>query len=346
MAVVKDMFGFLTVPLTEDEQLARHASSLRAKKLVKAWQSVNPAGAAGGQEPRAASLKPLIRKGIPFEYRPSMWYLLSGASSKRSMYPVEHYQIISSQTPSAVEVRFAIEEDVRNSFRQHALFQSPQGLAALRRLLFAFYHHTAEAGYCRGLVHMAVFVLVVFGLHREEEAFWVLIALLEGKLLTSPTEQVALAAKVEQKVLERLVQKKLPKLYQHVSRTDGGFTALTSTWFSCAFTTALPAETTVRVWDALMLEGRKVLLRVAIALLKKYEGALLSCTREEAMKRVLETRCIRTYDDEVLLQLAFKGIGSMPNATINTIRCEACKDVALRQEQLHLRLSGVLTHVM
>lgn len=38
--------------------------------------------------------------------------------------------------------------------------------------------------------------------------------------------------------------------------------------FPCLFTATLPAETTARVWDALMVEGPKVLFRVGLALLK------------------------------------------------------------------------------
>ena len=43
---------------------------------------------------------------------------------------------------------------------------------------------------------------------------------------------------------------------------------MTRSWFSSLFCTALPAETAVRIWDVLFLEGPKILFRVALALFK------------------------------------------------------------------------------
>ena len=43
---------------------------------------------------------------------------------------------------------------------------------------------------------------------------------------------------------------------------------VTRSWFSSLFCTALPAETAVRIWDVLFLEGPKILFRVALALFK------------------------------------------------------------------------------
>ena len=43
---------------------------------------------------------------------------------------------------------------------------------------------------------------------------------------------------------------------------------VTRSWFSSLFCTALPAETAVRIWDVLFLEGPKILFRTALALFK------------------------------------------------------------------------------
>lgn len=43
---------------------------------------------------------------------------------------------------------------------------------------------------------------------------------------------------------------------------------VTRSWFSSLFCTALPAETSVRIWDVLFLEGPKILFRAALALFK------------------------------------------------------------------------------
>jgi hypothetical protein len=40
---------------------------------------------------------------------------------------------------------------------------------------------------------------------------------------------------------------------------------LATDWFLCLFCTSLPIESAARVWDALLCEGPKVLLRVGLA---------------------------------------------------------------------------------
>jgi Rab-GTPase-TBC domain len=46
--------------------------------------------------------------------------------------------------------------------------------------------------------------------------------------------------------------------------------------YLCLYATSLPMETVARVWDTLMIEGPKILFRVAIAILKRLEPGLLA----------------------------------------------------------------------
>lgn len=50
---------------------------------------------------------------------------------------------------------------------------------------------------------------------------------------------------------------------------------LATDWYLCLYATSLPAETAARVWDALFLEGRKVLHRMGLALLGKAAPQLM-----------------------------------------------------------------------
>ena len=49
-------------------------------------------------------------------------------------------------------------------------------------------------------------------------------------------------------------------------------------WFLCLFCKTVPPETAARVWDALLLEGPKVVFRVALAILKICQKDLLLAT--------------------------------------------------------------------
>jgi Rab-GTPase-TBC domain len=73
---------------------------------------------------------------------------------------------------------------------------------------------------------------------------------------------------LDQGVLEALVSKRCPKLIGALHLKEASLSDLTGSWFPTLFTTALPAETAVRVWDCLFTEGSKILYRIALALLK------------------------------------------------------------------------------
>ena len=60
---------------------------------------------------------------------------------------------------------------------------------------------------------------------------------------------------------------------------EGGFqlAVFTLPWFICLFINTLPFITVMRVWDVIMFEGDKALIRIALALLSIGERDLLKC---------------------------------------------------------------------
>ena len=83
---------------------------------------------------------------------------------------------------------------------------------------------------------------------------------------------------MDQKVLEMLVQQQIPDLQKRLR--EGGFELVMFTlpWFICLFINTLPFITVMRVWDVIMFEGDKALIRIALALLSIGERELLGCT--------------------------------------------------------------------
>lgn len=62
-----------------------------------------------------------------------------------------------------------IEKDIRRTFPGHRIFETPEGLNALRRVLVAYSVHNQEVGYCQSLNYICA-VLLLFV--NEEDAFW------------------------------------------------------------------------------------------------------------------------------------------------------------------------------
>eukprot|EP00955_Chlamydomonas_euryale_P005026 53602-Chlamydomonas_euryale.AAC.1 len=193
-----------------------------------------------------------------------------------------------------------------------------------------------ELHYSKGLHQMAAFVLVVFGLAHEEAAFWTLVALLRKRLFPEAGGDVLLGAYVEQGVLEQLLAKKHSRVTAHISSMGWTLSDLTKGWIDMLFTSHLPPETAVRVWDAVMSEGVKVVHRVALALLKRHEAVLLGCHELSVTKKVLELRMKQLSDDAQLLAAAFTGVGSMPSALLGAMRGSVRRSAACaRFVELH-----------
>lgn len=77
------------------------------------------------------------------------------------------------------------------------------------------------------------------------------------------------------KALDELLSQKMPRLAAHLHELEADVSILATDWYLTLFATSMPAETVVRVWDALFNEGSKVLFRISLALLKDQEEHLL-----------------------------------------------------------------------
>ena len=102
----------------------------------------------------------------------------------------------------------------------------------------------------------------------------------------SPT---LLGLRTEQAVFAELLAWKLPRLSAHLEKHAVVAELFVTRWFVAIFANALPVETTLRVWDAFLLEGVKVLHRIGLAVLRVAEPRLLAC-RSAAAPTLCRTR--------------------------------------------------------
>jgi hypothetical protein len=102
-----------------------------------------------------------------------------------------------------------------------------------------------------------------------------------------------------------------------------------------------PTQSAVRVWDALFLEGPKVLFRVAVSLLKASEPTLLLQDNPGELLRAVRRCAGEVHDRDALMRLAFDGVGSMPMERIRQFRehnqREVDSEFAARETRLKLR---------
>ncbi|KAJ3004717.1 hypothetical protein NUW54_g4683 [Trametes sanguinea] len=175
------------------------------------------------------------------------------------------------------------------------------GVEKLRRVLMAYSRRNPAVGYCQGMNLITSTLLLVHA--DEEEAFWVLAAIIERILPEEFFSPSLLSSRACPLVLLDYVKDLMPKLSAHLSELGVDLAAICFSWFLSLFTDCLPVETLFRVWDVFMVDGVDVLFRVAFAILRINEQELMRCSSIPAVYVALESLPNRMWEADKLLQV-------------------------------------------
>ena len=174
-----------------------------------------------------------------------------------------------------------IEKDLRRTFPSNSHFNSQSGLSSLRSLLLAYSIRNPKVGYCQSMNFLSAFLLLNMD---PPYAFWVLSSMVECLLPADYYSLHMVGSRSDQRVLLGCLSWKLPSLHSHLvsigcaSADDESvpmLEPLTCAWYLCVFVNSLPLSLALRVWDCFLHEGRKVLLRVGLSIMKTCQKALL-----------------------------------------------------------------------
>ena len=97
----------------------------------------------------------------------------------------------------------------------------------------------------------------------------------------------------------------MPKIYKKLVEKEAYPTMYASQWFFTLFTNCLPFELLVRIFDCYLLEGEKIIYRVALAILKVNEQQLLNSKHFEDFMENLRNCTKNTKDVQSFLNIAF-----------------------------------------
>lgn len=225
----------------------------------------------------------LLRSGIPPHLRGRVWWMCSGAAEKQSAARDSYPDLVKRLHTLSKCASMEIEKDLPRTFPvdQHTASEDQfrhTSMGELRRILQAYSLRNPTIGYCQSMNFLAAVLLHHM---EEEEAFWVLVAMVEELTPHYHTRSMA-GSRADQRVFSDLVQQKLPALYEHMQSLGVDFEPFTLKWFLCSFLNTLPFEPVMRIWDVLFCEGSHVLLRVGLALLKLNQPRIMAC--DDAME--------------------------------------------------------------
>ncbi|KAI0076001.1 TBC-domain-containing protein [Panus rudis PR-1116 ss-1] len=243
----------------------------------------------------------LIRSGIPLAYRAKVWFECSGALEMRE--PGLFTDLLEGVGAGAGNeaVLREIEKDVGRTMPLNVFFgRVGAGVSKLRRVLTAYSRRNPAVGYCQGMNLVTSTLLLVHA--DEEEAFWVLSAIIEKLLPEDFFSPSLLSSRACPLVLQDYVQELLPKLHTHLTHLGVDLPAICFSWFLSLFTDCLPIETLFRVWDVFLIDGIDVLFRVALSILRTNEQELLSCESIPAVYVALESLPNRMWKADKLIK--------------------------------------------
>uniref|UniRef100_UPI00398F5FE6 TBC1 domain family member 30-like n=1 Tax=Pristiophorus japonicus TaxID=55135 RepID=UPI00398F5FE6 len=275
--------------------------------------------------------------GIPKRWRQRVWVTLA-----------DHYlQSISIDWEKTKHIflneQRNLDEDALGIQIDKDLHQSSSNLysgtdmepfhSALKRLLLAYAHWNRRIGYCQGFIIPAAVILKV--MERDEgDALKVLVYLLERVLPDNYFANTLSALTVDVAVFHDLLKIKLPELSHHLDRlcraaknTNDGrcmlppTSVVTMQWFLTLFTSCLPKETILRVWDAVFFEGSEVLLRVALAIWAQLGEWIKKCQSPDEVSKWLSQEMMETklMDCSELMQAVYS-MASFPFPQVVELR--------------------------
>uniref|UniRef100_A0A8C9L4S2 TBC1 domain family member 9 n=1 Tax=Pavo cristatus TaxID=9049 RepID=A0A8C9L4S2_PAVCR len=212
---------------------------------------------------RTEKIRKLVAMGIPESLRGKLWLLFSDAVTDLASHPGYYVHLVEASMGKCCMVTEEIERDLHRSLPEHPAFQSETGIAALRRVLTAYAHRNPKIGYCQSM-NILTSVLLLYA--KEEEAFWLLVAVCE-RMLPDYFNRRVIGAQVDQSVFEELIKEQLPELAEHMKDLTT-LASISLSWFLTLFLSIMPLESAVNVVDCFFYDGIKAIFQLGLAILE------------------------------------------------------------------------------
>ncbi|XP_018524298.1 TBC1 domain family member 10A isoform X2 [Lates calcarifer] len=217
---------------------------------------------------KSSKVKVQCQKGIPASLRAKCWPLLCAAADRMKQNE-NLYESLDSQ-PALQSWVDVIERDLDRQFPFHEMFLSKDGHGqrGLFRVLKAYTQYQPEEGYCQAQGPVAAVLLMNM---PAEEAFWCLVQISEQYLpgYYSPLLEGVL---FDAGMLTWVLKRTCPAAHKHLQHHGVEPLMFATDWLMCLFTRHLPFNTLLRVWDLFFCHGVRVLLQVAVVLVRRVLG--------------------------------------------------------------------------
>lgn len=281
-----------------------------------------------------AKLKRYVRKGIPKELRGDIWMEICGAADQMRARPF-WFAELREQELKDEDMKQQIAKDLHRTFPDNENFlceydektdsrvNIKDKIIDMQQVLEAFCIAHPDNGYCQGLNFLCGMLLIVT--QCQEKSFW-LLTVLTQEILPNYYSESMFEMRVDQQVIDGLVQHKMPTLHKRLAETDVSIPLLSTKWFICLFADNLPTETVLRIWDSLFYEGSKIIFRVAVAIFKRHSQKMMTIKDPGTLYEYAKDMTGKELDcHDFMVNGVFdkKIVGSFPSSKITKLREEA-----------------------
>ena len=251
-----------------------------------------------------SKLKERTRKGIPDSLRGYIWQKFAEIDK----YKIEnkYNELLNDKQPLDKATENVIIKDLDRTFPSNFFFKDKYGSGQrkLYHVLTCYSKFNKNTGYVQGMGFISALFLTYMD---EESSFYLLHSLmkkyqLEGVYLPDFPE-----LKKHFYVLLILLKKHLPKIYEVFKSCDMMPSMYASEWFITLFCRELNFKYLVRFFDVFLLEGRKIIYRIGLALLKLRENEFINA-KKGGISSVMTVmhEIYSNIDIETLFKIAFK----------------------------------------
>ncbi|KAL4658085.1 small G protein signaling modulator 3 isoform X1 [Arapaima gigas] len=301
------------------------------------WDQISPCLA------RSDRLRSLVLGGIPHSMRPQLWMRLSGALQKKRTSEISYREIIKNSSNDDTTAAKQIEKDLLRTMPSNACFCSLQsvGVPRLRRVLRGLAWLYPDIGYCQG-TGMVVSCLLLF--LEEEDALWMMCALIEDLLPPSYFSSTLLGVQTDQRVLRQLIVQYLPPLDRLLQEHDIELSLITLHWFLTSFASVVDIRVLLRIWDLLFYDGSVVLFQVTLGMLKIKEEELVSSENSASIFNTLSDLPSQLEDGAMVLGEAVRLAGTLSQESLEAQRHKHLAYILAEQAQLNSNSSHIFTN--
>lgn len=260
------------------------ARKLRDKPKMRLWLEYMREHGRNITLVRQPGFYKLIRVGLPNKLRGEVWELTSGSVYLRMQNPRLYKSLLAEYEGRQSLAIEEIEKDLNRSLPEYRAYQEEEGIMRLRRVLTGYSWKNPKVGYCQAMNIVAAALLIY---QSEEQAFWTLSAICE-KLVPGYYSKTMYGVLLDQKVLEALVEKTMPILWDHLTAHDVQLSVMSLPWFLSLFINSMPLVFAFRIVDVFFLEGSKTLFQVALAILRVNGEKILEASDDGQVISILK----------------------------------------------------------